>query len=51
MPGRGKQGGMRIIYFLRVKREEFWLLTLYPKNVTGNISPSLLRKIRESIDD
>jgi len=50
MPGRGKQGGMRVIYFIRVAREEIWLLTLYPKNVAGSIPASVLRKIRESID-
>jgi hypothetical protein len=50
MPGRGKQGGMRVIYFLRMTRDEVWLLTLYPKNVSDNISATLLRKIRESID-
>ena len=50
MPGRGKQGGMRVIYFLRVTREEVWLLTLYPKNVSDNIPALVLRKIRESID-
>ena len=50
MPGRGKQGGMRVIYFLRATQEEVWLLTLYPKNVSDNIPASVLRKIRESID-
>jgi hypothetical protein len=50
MPGRGKRGGMRLIYFLRVTQEEVWLLTLYPKNVSDNISPSVLRKIRGTID-
>jgi hypothetical protein len=50
MPGRGKRGGMRVIYFLRLQREEIWLLTLYPKNVADNIAAGVLRKIREAID-
>lgn len=50
MPGRGKRGGMRVIYFLRLQRGEVWLLTLYPKNVADNISAGVLRKIREAID-
>jgi hypothetical protein len=50
MPGRGKRGGMRVIYFLRLHREEIWLLTLCPKNVSDNIPAGVLRKIREAID-
>jgi hypothetical protein len=50
MPGRGKRGGMRVIYFLRLARGEIWLLTLYPKNVRDDIPASVLRKIRETID-
>ena len=50
MPGRGKRGSLRVIYFLRTKREEIWLLTLYAKNVSDNISPAILRKIKATID-
>jgi hypothetical protein len=50
MPGRGKRGGMRVIYFLRLRNQEIWLLTLYPKNVVDNIPAGVLRKIREAID-
>jgi len=49
-PGRGKRGGLRIIYYLRSKQGEIWLLTLYPKNVAENIPGPLLRKIKEEID-
>ncbi len=48
--GRGKRGGLRIIYYLRSKQGEVWLLTLYAKNVAGSISGQTLRKIREEID-
>jgi hypothetical protein len=50
LPGRGKRGSLRVIYFLRPTQEEIWLLTLYAKNVSDNISVSLLKKIRASID-
>lgn len=50
LPGQGKRGGLRVIYFLRVKHEEIWLLTLYAKNESGNISASTLKKIRDAID-
>jgi mRNA-degrading endonuclease RelE of RelBE toxin-antitoxin system len=49
--GRGKRGGLRVIYYLRVGREEIWMLTLYPKNVTDNILAHILKRIREEIED
>ena len=50
MPGRGKRGGLRVIYYLRSKQGQIWLLTLYPKNVTDNIPAHVLKEIREEID-
>jgi hypothetical protein len=51
LPGRGKSGGIRVIYYLRSKQGQIWLLTLYSKNVSDSISPHVLRKIREEIED
>jgi hypothetical protein len=48
--GRGKRGGLRVIYFLRLRRDEVWMLTMYPKNVADNIPAKVLRKIKEAID-
>jgi hypothetical protein len=48
--GRGKRGGLRVIYFLRVRDEEIWMLTLYAKNVSDNIPAKVLKKIKEEID-
>lgn len=48
--GKGKRGGLRIIYYLRSGRGEIWLLTLYPKSVAETISPAVLKKIKEEID-
>jgi hypothetical protein len=50
LPGRGKSGGIRVIYYLRSQQGEIWLLTLYAKNVKGSIPGSVLRKIKEEID-
>ncbi|MDD9980943.1 MAG: hypothetical protein OXU81_06220 [Gammaproteobacteria bacterium] len=49
--GRGKRGGIRVIYYLRLRYGEIWMLTVYAKNVVDNIPPSVLRKIKEEIDD
>jgi hypothetical protein len=48
--GRGKRGGLRIIYYLRSKQGEIWLLTLYAKNEAESISGAVLKKIKEEID-
>jgi hypothetical protein len=48
--GRGKRGGLRIIYFLRVRQGQIWMLTLYPKNVADNIPTNILRQIRDEMD-
>jgi hypothetical protein len=47
---RGKRGGLRVIYFLRLRKDEVWMLTLYAKNVADNIPAKVLRKIKEAID-
>jgi hypothetical protein len=51
LPGRGKSGGIRVIYYLRSKQGQIWLLTLYSKNVADSIPSHVLRKIREEIED
>ena len=50
MPGRGKRGSLRVLYFHRTKQEEIWLLTLYAKNVSDNISSAALKRIKATID-
>jgi hypothetical protein len=50
-PGRGKRGGLRVIYYLRSARGEIWMLTLYGKNVRENIPAHLLRQMKEAITD
>ena len=49
--GRGKRGGLRVIYYLRLARGEIWMLTIYGKNVRENISAHLLKAMKEGIED
>jgi len=49
--GRGKRGGLRVIYFLRTRQGQIWMLTLYAKNIVDNIPAHVLRHIKEEIDD
>jgi mRNA-degrading endonuclease RelE of RelBE toxin-antitoxin system len=50
-PGRGKRGGYRVIYYVRRTDGVIWLLTIYPKNVMDDIPATILKRIREEIDD
>ncbi len=49
--GRGKRGGVRVIYFLRLNRGQIVLMTMYPKNVQENIDPKLLRRLKEMFEN
>jgi hypothetical protein len=48
--GRGKRGGVRVIYFYRTARGRIYLLIIYAKNEVENIPAHILRKYREEID-
>ena len=51
LSGRGKRGGYRVIYFVKRTSCVFWMLTMYPKSVSDNISPEVLRQIRMEVQD
>ena len=50
-PGRGKRGGIRVIYYARTREGVIWMLMIYAKNEEENIPAHVLRKIKEEIDD
>jgi hypothetical protein len=50
MEGRGRRGGIRVIYYWITMRDEIWLLTVYAKNETSTIPGHVLKKIKEEID-
>jgi hypothetical protein len=47
--GRGKRGGVRVIYFNRLANGEIWLLLVYGKSMRENIPAHVLRQIKEEI--
>jgi mRNA-degrading endonuclease RelE of RelBE toxin-antitoxin system len=51
MSGRGKSGGVRVIYYFRKQDDEIWLLTIYSKNEVANISSHVLRQIAKEIEN
>ncbi len=50
LAGRGKRGGVRVIYHLQLQQGQVWMLTLYAKNEADSISGAVLKKIKEELD-
>jgi hypothetical protein len=48
--GTGKSGGVRIVYLARSEAGEVYLLTLYAKSESENISLSTLKEIRRALE-
>ena len=48
--GRGKRGGVRVIYYPQFGEGTIWMLTIYAKNEQDSIPAALLRRIKEEID-
>jgi mRNA-degrading endonuclease RelE of RelBE toxin-antitoxin system len=51
MSGKGKSGGVRIIYYFKKQDDEIWLLTIYSKNEVENIPAHVLRQIAKEFEN
>jgi len=49
--GKGKSGGVRVIYYFKRQEDEIWLLTIYSKSEIENISAHILRQIAKEIQN
>jgi len=47
--GKGKRGGVRVIYYFKKPESEIWMLTIYSKSEVENIPARILRQIAEEI--
>ncbi len=47
--GKGKRGGLRIIYYWQKSKSEIWFLTIYAKNEIKNMPLNILHEIRKEI--
>jgi hypothetical protein len=43
-------GGVRVIYYVKLREGVIWMLTIYGKNVAENIPAHILRKIKEELN-
>ena len=49
--GRGKRGGLRIIYYLHVPKSRLYLLFMYPKSVRDDLSPRQVEALRKAVKE
>jgi mRNA-degrading endonuclease RelE of RelBE toxin-antitoxin system len=49
--GRGKRGGVRLIYYWATARGTILLLFIYPKNVQDNLTPDQLKHLKKVVEE
>lgn len=49
--GRGKRGGVRVIYYWAVTNDQILMLLIYAKNVRDNLTPTQLKVLREIVKE
>ena len=49
--GKGKSGGVRVIYYWKKSDFEIWMLTIYSKSEQATIPGHILKKIAEAIEN
>jgi hypothetical protein len=50
LPGRGKSGGVRIVYFWRVSESQILMLTMYAKNVQANLTSAQVKQLAKLVE-
>jgi mRNA-degrading endonuclease RelE of RelBE toxin-antitoxin system len=51
MSGKGKSGGLRVIYYFKKQDDEIWLLTIYSKSEVENLPAHVFRQIAKEIEN
>jgi hypothetical protein len=46
----GKRGGLRVIYYVRYRPNEFWMLNLYAKAKQENVPAHVLKQLKETFE-
>jgi hypothetical protein len=47
--GKGRRGGLRIIYYYFLPDQQIWLMTLYDKNETSDLTPRAKRALKDAV--
>ena len=49
--GKGKRGGLRVIYYYWANGPEFWLFTVYDKDEMADLTPKQRAALKERVKD
>jgi hypothetical protein len=48
--GKGKRGGLRVIYYWNMVNDQFWLFTLYDKDEAVDLTANERKALKEALD-
>lgn len=48
--GRGKRGGLRIIYYWQTADDQIWLLVAYPKSDRDDLSQDEIKQLKKLVE-
>ena len=48
--GKGKRGGLRVIYYWWLGGEQFWLFTVFDKDQTDDLTPEQRKVVKRLLD-
>lgn len=48
--GKGKRGGLRVIYYYLVSDSQIWLMTIYDKDTAMDLTPAEKRTLKAAIE-
>jgi len=48
--GKGRRGGLRIIYYYFLADRQIWLMTLYDKGEASDLSPSMKKALKSALE-
>lgn len=49
--GRGKRGGIRVIYYFIPVDQQIYMLYAYPKNKKADLTPDQLKQLRKLVEE
>src|SRR2546423_13220238 len=49
--GKGRRGGLRVIYYHFASEQQIWLMTLYDKNEAGDLTPKQKQLLKAAINE
>ena len=49
--GRGKRGGVRVIYYWAVSSEQILMLFIYPKNERDDLTPTQIKMLKQIVEE